>query len=62
MTWGEEVLEGFKFITVTILEVDIEVTIEMKTLEEAEVDLGKDNIHIVLGGMIKVVVDQGQVW
>ena len=45
-----------------ILEVDIEVSIETKTLEEIEVGLGKDNIQVILEGMIKsVVVDQGQV-
>ena len=41
---------------------DIGVTIEMKTLEEVEVDLEKDNIQVILEGMIKaVVVDQDQV-
>ena len=41
---------------------DIEVTIEMITLEEVEVDLEKDNIQVTLEGMIKaVVVDQDQV-
>ena len=41
---------------------DIEVIIEMKTLEEVEVGLGKDNIQVILEGMIKpVVVDQDEV-
>ena len=62
MTLGEEVLVEFKIIEVKNLEVDIEVTIEMKTLEEVEVNLEKDNIHIILEGMIDtVVVDQDQV-
>ena len=41
-----------------ILEVDVQVTIKM-SLEEGVVDLEKDNIQIILEGMIKgVVVDQ----
>ena len=43
------------------LEVDIEVTIEMKTLEEVEVGLEKDSIQVILEEMIKAVVDQDQV-
>ena len=39
---------------------DIEVAIEMKPLEEVEVDLGKDNIQVILEGMIEAVVDQDQ--
>ena len=41
----------------------IEATTEMKILEEIEVDLEKDNIHVILEGMIEaVLVDQDQVW
>ena len=62
MTLGEEILEECRIIEVKILEVDIEVTIEMKNLEEVELDLGKDNIQVILEGMIEaVVVDQDQV-
>ena len=57
VTLGEEILEECKIIEVLILEVDIEVTIEM-VLEEVEVDLEKDNIQVILEGMIKAVVDQ----
>ena len=39
VTLGEEILEECKIIEVKILEVDIEVTIKMKTLEEVEVGL-----------------------
>ena len=56
MTLGEETLEKPKIIEVKILEVDIEVTIEMKTLEEVEVDLEKDNIQEILEGMIRAIV------
>ena len=51
MTLGE-----CKIIEVKILELDIEVTIEMKTLEEVDVGLQKDNIQVILEGMIKAVV------
>ena len=51
-----EILEEGKLKEVKILEVNIEVTIEMKILEEVEVDLEKDNIQIILEGMIKAVV------
>ena len=62
MILGEEFIEECKIIEVNILEVDIEVTIEMKTLEEVEVDLEKDNIQVILEGMIEAVaVDQDQV-
>ena len=40
---------------------DIEGITETTTLEEVEVDLGTDNIQVILGGMIKVVVGQDQV-
>ena len=62
MTLGEEILEECKITEVKILEVDIEVTIEVKTLKEVEVDLEKDNIQVILEGMIEtVVIDQDQV-
>ena len=62
MTLGETILEKCIIIEVKILEVEIEVIIEMTTLEEVEVDLGKDNIQVILAEMIKVVVvDQDQV-
>ena len=62
MTLGEEILEECKTKEVQILEVDIEITIEMKTLEEAEVGLEKDNIQVILEWIIEAVVDQDQVW
>ena len=55
------ILEECKVIEVKLLEVDIEVTIEMKTLDEVEVGLGKDSIQVILEEMIKPVVDQDQV-
>ena len=62
MTSGEELLQEHKIIEVKVLEVDIEITIKMKTLVEVKVDLEKDNIQVILEGMIKVVVvDQNQV-
>ena len=61
MTLGEEILEEHKIIEVKISEVDIKVTIEMKTLEEVEVDLEKDSIQVILEEMIKAIVDQDQV-
>ena len=44
MTLGEKILEECKITEVKILKVDIEAVAEMTTLEEVEVDLGKDNI------------------
>ena len=44
VTLGEEILEECKIIEVKILEVDIEVTIVMKILEEVEVGLEIDSI------------------
>ena len=62
MTLGEKISEEHKIIEVKNLEVDIEVIIETKTLEEVEVGLGKDNIQVILEGMIEtVVVGQDQV-
>ena len=55
MILGEKILSG-KIIEVKILEVDIKVIIEMTTLEEVEVGLGKDNIQVILEGMIEVAV------
>ena len=50
-----------KITEVKILEVDIEGIIEMTTLEEVEVGLGKDYIQVILEGMTEiVVVGQGQ--
>ena len=69
MTLGEEILGGCKIIEVRIIEVDIEITIEMPTettierpiemtiMEEVEVGQGKDNIHIILEGIIEAVAD-----
>ena len=56
---GEEILEDCR-----IIEVDIEVTLEMTTLEEVEAGLEKDSIQVVLEEMSKVVVgpDQVQEW
>ena len=34
---------------------DIEATTEMRTLEEVEVGLGKDNIQVILEGMTEAV-------
>ena len=47
MTLGEVILEEGKIIEVKTLEVNIEVTIEMKTLEEVKVNLEKDNIQVI---------------
>ena len=45
----------------SIIKVDIEAIIETTTLEEVEVGVGKDSIHVILEGMIKaVVIDQDQ--
>ena len=55
MTLGETIIERCKIIEVKILEVDIEIIIiEMTTLEEVEVGLGKDNIQIILEGMTEL--------
>ena len=55
MTLGETILEKCKIIEVKILEVDIEVIIEMTTLEEVGVGLGKDNIQVILDRMTEAV-------
>ena len=62
MTLGQDILEECKIIEVKILEVDIEVTIEMKTLAWVEVGLEKDSIQEILEETIKAVVGQDQVW
>ena len=36
-------------------------TIKMKILEEVEIDLEKNNIQVILEGMIKGILDQDQV-
>ena len=56
MTLGETILEICKVIEVKSLEVDIEVIIEMTTLEEIEVGLGKGNIQVIIAEMTDVVV------
>ena len=61
VTLGKKILDEWKIIEVKILELDIEVTIKMKILEEVEVGLEKDNIQVILEGMIKTEVDQDQV-
>ena len=60
VTLGGEIIEECKIIEVQILEVDIEVAIEMKSLEEVEVGLQKDSIQVILEEMITAVVDQDQ--
>ena len=57
VTLGDEILEDGKIIVVKISEMDIEVSIKMKTLEEVEVGLEKDSIDVMYEGMIKAVVD-----
>ena len=62
VTLGEEILEEWKIIEVKMLELDIEVTIEMKILEEVEVGPEKYNIQVILEGMIEAaVIDQDQI-
>ena len=54
MTSGETILEKCKLMEFKTLEVDIKVIIiEMSTLEEVEVGLGKDNIQVILAEMIE---------
>ena len=62
MTLGEEILGKCKSIEVKILEGDMEAIMERTSMEEVEIGLGKDNIHIISEGMIKaVLVDQDHV-
>ena len=62
MTLDEIILEKHEITENRILEVDTEGIIEMIILEEVGVGLGKDNIQIILEGMIKAAVglDQAQ--
>ena len=69
ITLGEEIIGRHKITEVsritevdvgTIIETMIEMTIEMTILEEVEVSLGKDEIHILSEGMTEVVVNQNQ--
>ena len=55
---GKEILEECNIIEVNISEVDIEVTIEMKTPEEVEVGWENVSIQVILEEMIKAIVDQ----
>ena len=57
----EMISEMCKIIEVKILEMDTEGIIETIILEEAGVGLGTDNIQIISGGMIVVVVGLDQV-
>ena len=62
MTLEETIIETHKITEVKILEVDIEGIIEMTTLEEVEIGLGKNNIQVILAEMTEVaVVAQNQV-
>ena len=58
---GKETFEECKIIEVRILEVDIEIILGAIILEEIAVDLEKDSIQVILGGMIEAAVDQDQV-
>ena len=42
------------------VETTIKIIIEMTIMEEVEVGLGKDNMQVILEGMIKAVVDQDE--
>ena len=55
MTLGEKILEDHKIMEAKILEVDIQVIIETRTLEVVEVGLGKDNIQVILEGVTEPV-------
>ena len=56
MILGEIILEECKIIEVQILEMDMKVIIEMRTLEEVGVGLGKENIQIILEEVTEAVV------
>ena len=56
---GKEILKECRISEVRILEVDIEVALGMKILEQVEVGLEQDSIQVTVGGMIEVAVDQG---
>ena len=49
-------LENCKITEVKILEADVEGIIEMTTMEEVEVGLGKDNIQVILAEMTEIIV------
>ena len=55
------ILGECKILEVRILEVDIEVTLGIITLEEVEVGLEKDNTWVTLEEMRKTVLDHDQV-
>ena len=55
MILEETILEECKIIEVRIFEVDIEIIIQMTTLEEVEVGLGKNAIKVILEGMTESV-------
>ena len=61
ITTGKEILEKLKIIEVKILELDVEVAIEMRTLEELEVCLEIESIQVILEEMIRSVVDLDQI-
>ena len=47
MTLEEEILEGHKIIEIIILEVNIDVALETRNLEEVEVGLEIDSIQVI---------------
>ena len=55
---GGPILEKHKITEVNILEVDIEGITEMTTYKEVEVGLWKDNIEVILAGMIEIKSDK----
>ena len=61
MILKEIISEICKIIEVRILEVDTERIIEMIISEEIGVDLGTDNIQVILEGMIEEIVGLDQV-
>ena len=63
MTLEETILEKCEITEIKILEVNTEEILEMTILKEVEVDLGKDNIQVILEGLIEIVIaglDQAQ--
>ena len=58
MAVGETILEKCKITEDKTFKVDTEIIIEMKTLEEVEVGLRRDNIQVILAEIIEVVVGQ----
>ena len=55
------ILEEHKIMEVRILEVDIEVTLEMTTLEEVDAGPEKDSIQVILEEMNKIVLGPDEV-